>query len=163
MRADQPVFGRGTTRTVVLKEDLWVLMRQLGDEIAFVAVNRGEAQATGLPAGLGPDRVPGGQVSVWLPMPAEGVAATWLASWEGVRQVRFVDVPEGWRVVGSAPELGGWNPGAALQQEQTELPVGEVASWKLVRVDATGEVEWEDHANRDLHVVPGDGVLEVRP
>ncbi len=35
--------------------------------------------------------------------------------------------------------------------------------WKLVRVDATGEVEWEDHANRDLHVVPGDGVLEVRP
>ena len=163
MRADQPIFSRGTTKTVVMEAQLLVLLRQLGDEAAFVAVNRGAPQSPGLPVGLGPDRVPGGQVSVWLPMPAEGAAAAWLASWEGSRQVRFVDVPEGWRVVGSAPELGGWNPGTALQQEQTELPVGEVVSWKLVRVDAEGAVQWEEHENRFLHVVPGDGVLKVTP
>jgi hypothetical protein len=163
MRREQSVFARGTTRSVVLEENLLVLMRQLGEEVAFVVVNRGEPQEPGIPGELGPERVPGQQVSVWLPMPPEGAEAEWIASWEGEREVRFVDVPQGWQVVGSAPEMGGWNPAEALRQAQVALPLGEVVSWKLVRVGTAGEVEWEDHANRFLHVVPGEGVLEVRP
>ena len=163
MRADQPVFERGRTQTVVLNENQLVLMRQLGEELAFIAVNRGASVALPMPESLAPKSVPAGQVSVWLPMPPAGSAAGWVASWAGVRTVRFVGIPEGWQVVGSAPELGGWEPAAALEGEVVSLPLGEVVSWKHVRVDNQGAVSWEDHENRSLLVVPGEGILEVHP
>ncbi len=71
-------------------------------------------------------------------------------------------------LVGSAPELGGWDPGRAPSLSLTEgqeevfvdLPCGEVFEYKLVLQDEVGAMVWQDGDNRTLFV-PGDGPGEL--
>lgn len=66
-----------------------------------------------------------------------------------------VDGEAGWRLVGSAPELGDWDPtrGVPLPAD-LELPTGTVA-WKLVKPAADGGWSWCQGPNRYWTVADG--------
>ena len=60
-------------------------------------------------------------------------------------------------VVGSTPELGSWNPaqGVRLSTDAATyptwsgtVPIAAGTEWKLVKIDGSGNVEWETGANR---------------
>ncbi|MFJ8161205.1 carbohydrate-binding module family 20 domain-containing protein [Streptomyces sp. NPDC096136] len=68
-------------------------------------------------------------------------------------------------VTGDRPELGNWNPGAALRLDpasypvwklDASLPAGTAFSYKYVRKDGSGNVTWESGANRSA-TVPANG------
>lgn len=68
-------------------------------------------------------------------------------------------------VVGSDPALGAWNPWAGVPMggenwpdwsTRASLPAGAHVEWKLVTIEASGEVVWEPGANRVLDL-PASG------
>ncbi|MEC7949662.1 MAG: alpha-amylase family glycosyl hydrolase [Myxococcota bacterium] len=86
-------------------------------------------------------------------------------------RVSVSDAPPGdIRVAGAPPELGGWDPrtappltrtGDGAAEAELTLPAGEVASLKLVVVDASGQTTWEPRSNRTLHVDRGEHLTTV--
>lgn len=126
-RKATPALATGTTRVVELTDDRLVLERALGG----VAVN-----VTWSPAGVTVSDAVTGQGPSLAPAP-----------------VRFVvsGLPSGVeaRVVGSAPELGAWDParapillGDADRRVEVALPLGVVA-WKVAVADGAGW-RWAD-------------------
>lgn len=119
-----------------------------------------------------------------LPVPAQGTVVVFLKPLEPgafsplqqriaappTRQVQLkVDLPlaEGERLlwVGSAPELGAWDPARGLPfvdgRATLSVPVGSVLASKLVVVGADGAVRWESGEDRSLFVPPGEGPLNL--
>ena len=69
-------------------------------------------------------------------------------------------------VVGDVPELGAWNPAAAISLQDTSYPnwsgaitvkQGEAIQFKFIKVDGAGNVVWENGGNRQL-IVPTTSV-----
>lgn len=75
-----------------------------------------------------------------------------------------LDGPSPLLAVGSAPELGAWEPAKGLElgpgKGGVAVPVGSVLELKLVRRTATG-FEWEPGGNRTVFVSEGKGPLAV--
>jgi hypothetical protein len=86
-------------------------------------------------------------------------------------RVTVSDAPAGTlKLVGGAPELGGWDPQAAPTLTRTEgggatlelsLPAGEVAALKLVLLDPAGEPTWEPRSDRYLQVGRAEDLTAV--
>ena len=73
------------------------------------------------------------------------------------------------RIVGSVPELGGWQPASGVALDASgypswtggvDLPAGTSFEYKYVKVDDSGAVVWESGANRTA-TVGADGTLAL--
>lgn len=191
LRRAHPVLQAGPTRTVALDARLWAFVRHDRDEAALVAINAGPRPArVEVPEALrrgtrivdaeGRERppaleVPPRGIGFLFIRPAAGQALP-AAGAAGARPTRLVvrGVPvapgEAPYVVGQEPELGRWDPGAALgplervgadHVLERKLPRGSVFAWKVVLRDRAGKVRWEPGDNHYLFVADGAGALGV--
>jgi glycosidase len=191
-RAQSAALRTGIPLLVDVGPDRFVQARVEAGEAAVVAVNTGARPLTvtlpealsGVafrdilgekPAGL---VVPPRSVRVFVGEAASPTAlaelkASALATWKGTaprRQVAFrvSGAPLGdtdvLHLVGSAPELGGWDAGRAPVVKGGQLlaafPPGAVTEFKLV-VRRDGDLRWEAGENRALVVPGGDAPLEI--
>lgn len=105
------------------------------------------------PSGVVP--LPGAHAA---PMPATRMLAIHLAHAPMTRGAELL-------AVGSAPELGAWEPsrGRPLQDSmlQVEVPDGAVYEFKFVVRRADRSVEWESREDRFVFVPPGTGTLRL--
>jgi glycosidase len=180
LRAGSPALRAGRVRLLHVDEQLLVYAREGEGEDALVAVNMGtEPRAAFLPdawagraptggVGLGPPSpdgrslsvAPGGVVAALLgdapPLPALPESATLTIC------ARAPEAPGELRLVGAGPELGNWDPGAALPLAGADgaplscqggpgltldYPGGAVLEAKLVRIGPGGEVQWQPGDN----------------
>ncbi|NOK03961.1 glycosyl hydrolase [Myxococcus xanthus] len=194
LRRGSEALQRGETLMLAAREDLFAYARVTADEAVVIAVNtRDSAVDVPLPDGLagakleplalapplaaggaGFMRVPAGEVALarLTPQVAGGFAtAAKLAGlrWRGMGTRRQVELAVGdpsVRLVGSGPEMGGWNPERSLRPGPDgfalSLPVGAVFEYKLLRGGSQGTFDWEDGANRLLFVDEGTGPLRQR-
>lgn len=189
LRRDQPVFVNGASRPVLLTDEVFAYARISRDAAAVIAVNRGGAEAsvavpddlageavdalTGKSLAKGPIRVPPRSVSITLLHPTGGTKAAMKSP--AILPTRFsigrAPAAEGETVVlvGSAPELGSWNPakGKALRRAKDgtfagTLPLAAGAyEWKLAVRGSDGTARWEEGENRALLVERAGDVAAV--
>ncbi len=190
-RAKHAALRTGVPLLIDVGPDHFVGARIEEGEAALVVVNRGGAARTfQLPealSGLGFRDILTAQP--WKGAPPESVQVLWAkapsetalaaleqearATWRGLAppvQVAFEvkGAPAGQagsvHVVGSMPELGGWDAGRAPEVKdgrvEATLPPGAVTEFKLV-VRRNGALEWEPGENRALVVQGGQSSLVV--
>ncbi len=196
LRGVHPSLTLGAPLLLAADDQLFAYARVTPGELTVIAVNRGPAPLTvALPAEVkaqggidlmsgqpvDPQRlsVPAGETLVAKFIPSDGAADGFAALFQA--QSRRWHRPDGSRtleleqtgaanpvyVVGSAPELGSWNPARGAGpfhggKLQVSLPVGTVAEFKLVTRPVGGPVRWEEGNNRVLFVREGQGPLAVR-
>jgi len=168
LRAEHPALRRGSMRVVEASAERLVVERLSEDEAVRVTVARG---GLGVPS-------PGFSV-VSLPL-ADAVRVEFRrgdfrpafaaadAQWRRGAHTREVQVrvtePLA-RVVGSAPEVGGWVPQQAIAPRDgvasLRLPVGAVVELKLVRPDGAGAFAWSSGDNTTVFVTDAAGPLVV--
>ncbi|MDX9721078.1 MAG: alpha-amylase family glycosyl hydrolase [Myxococcota bacterium] len=188
LRGEWPALVEGSTRILHFDEDFLVFLRAAPDSLALVAINSGaQAQSWPLPEALSglawSDPLAGEPIETQLRC-APGATRLVLARVEGdgrrllpePSQARrwvelnvAVDAGAQLYVVGSAPELGQWNPAEGLgpltsegerSSGRFELPVGTVLAYKLVALD-DAETRWESGENRYLFVAEGSDALRL--
>jgi glycosidase len=169
-RARHPALSDGSVEVLLADGRFLALGRVAPTERAVIAINgagtprevalpgRGWADALGGAKVEGLQAIAPGQVRVFVASgdfgaEARRAAAQWRTGAK-TRQVIF-QLPPGAKVTGSGPELGFWQPAAAVTQAQ--LPVGAVFEFKVVRGS-----EWEQRENRVLFVTPAEGPLTVK-
>ena len=166
-RAAQPVLASGKTLVLGSSAQRLDLLRYDDAQAVWVTVNKGaEASALDpamLPSGvtLKPASARGtvGAMSVaWSELVIDQRAdfTRWLSEQQRTRSVRIVAPNTDGEVVavGSAPELGSWQPAQAVRLEPkgdvlvgtVELPASSVVALKLARVTKDGAT-WSDQAN----------------
>ncbi len=181
LRRARPSLSEGVPLLLEVASDRLIYARVAPTELAVFVVNGSDRPWTfnapsALPIGL-----------EWLPaegservVPARGTQvffasgrdfgelhARAMAEWKGTAVTRNIELPlEGVSareddtilVVGSGPELGGWNPSkapgvpAGQSHIQLLLPAGAAYELKLVVRRKTGELIWETGPNRTLFV-----------
>lgn len=104
--------------------------------------------------GWGEFKVNGGSVSVWVPQEVDVTFTVDEAYTEWGQNVY---------VVGNIPELGNWDPAKAIKMSPdayptwtvtTSLPANTTIEFKFIKIDDSGNVIWEQGANR-VYTVPG--------
>ena len=156
-RRTTPALREGRSRTLAIGLDWFVVERAAGAERRWVVYNGGAAPIE--VAGL---HVDAHDVVVVDPT-ALGLRAPVVRS--GPVRVRVSGVPplgpgDTVRLVGGAPELGDWVPGAAPVVPGRVRLDAAVYAYKLAIVRADGRVEWSAAANGFR--LGGGGELEVR-
>jgi hypothetical protein len=174
LRLAHPALASGRTLLASSSRDAVAELRWAPGEAIWIAVARGRAPAEP-PAG-----------GAWRPLletSAEGVtlklsvavdaAAVAALAQEldrgGRRPVHFepVGTPalqpgDAVAVVGSAPELGAWDPRRAVPAAQPiELPANNAYELKLVVRRAKGSIEWQPGANDIVYIAAGDAPQTV--
>lgn len=170
LRQAHPVLVTGTSRMLAAEKDVFAYARVSDREVAIVVVNLGKkTRSVAIPGDLlarasrteREVRAPAGKTTIVF-LEANGKRGFTAAPAPAAsRKIEFVvsGAPLGKGeqlvIVGSAPELGAWNPDEAVLvrggRAQVELPDGVVLEWKLAaRGGAT--TRWEDGTNRPLLV-----------
>lgn len=196
LRRAHPSLTAGAPRMLHADARLFAYARVAADEAAVIAVNQGEQEVhVELPAdlpGAAEDAlagtplagrslaVPARSVAVALIRPAAAAGFSEAArraqtQWRQGAQKRAIEIEaagapaqpgDGLLLVGSAPEMGSWNPARGLKVEggvaRAELPVGGVYDFKLVVRRGGGGVVWEDGDNRSLVLREGAGPQRER-
>jgi glycosidase len=190
LRQEHPSLQRGSNQILAVQDGILGYARVVGSEAALIFVSsRPRPFSVGLPAELAgatlTDASTGANVTLPLAIAPNSVQVLFAspATSEGFsawaerarKQTRPV---EHWRavefkakgapgphdavyVVGSGPELGGWEPSKAVgplsaRNALVELPAGGVYEYKLL-VRQHGKVTWEPGENRVLWVKEGAG------
>lgn len=163
LRAQYPVFAKGATATLVYEPGLAVFAREFNKQQALIVVSQklSAKQNFHLPPGIWKDAETGRQYQNVLIAKPNYVQllirddAPESIIKHGKRSVTF-NLPqngEKYSIVGSAPELGNWNPAKAPSGTGSitiELPLQTVVAYKPVKIDAGGKVTWAEGDNREL-------------
>lgn len=186
-RADSPALAAGAVAVAAADRHAVAILRVSPDQAALTVLNRGQHPVTvpvpaelkgaawhmlgeNTPASL--TIAPGPQQVLTTPVEPGRYAA--LAQrvdhqWRTGSLKRPVEIAVKGRhptgklvVVGSGPELGGWNVGQGVPlPTRAELPVGGVFELKVVSVSESGAPSWEPGDNRVLFVESGTGPIKL--
>ncbi len=171
LRRAHPALAVGRTVVVSASRESLAQLRVAGSEVVWLAMARGGAPEAP-PAG-GRWRTlyaaSAGGVTLKLSLAQDPAAAAALArdlerGAQTNRPIRFapVGVPalqpgDAVAVVGSAPELGGWDPHrAVLAASPIELAANSAYELKLIVRRAQGKVEWQPGPNDIVYVAAGE-------
>jgi hypothetical protein len=153
-RKRRPSLSTGASRIVHFSDDALIVARFAKQEASLVSINRGLPFEFDAPWGARVP-IPSGVSTV----SEAGDFATSFASFDAqwrtgqTRRTALFKGPKGMKVVGSSPELGGWEVKKALAlPARVALPLGGVFEFKLIRTRGDGAVEFESRANRSLFV-----------
>jgi hypothetical protein len=171
LREAHPALSRGQTVVVSASRDSLAQLRTTPSEVVWLAMARGQA----------PEAPPAGQawrplltasaggMTLKLSLASDPAAANVLArelarAAQTTRPISFapVGVPalqpgDAVAVVGSAPELGAWDPRRAIPTAQpVPLSANSAYELKLVVRRARGSVEWQPGPNDIVYVAAGD-------
>ena len=181
-RSAYPLLASGKTEVLYADaEELYLLRHDAGDAL-LVAINKGSqpkaVDAKYLPNGLS---FPTGDQSPRVARQSVHIArlnvdndeafAQWLSARQSTRSVRLVTSKSEGRIVavGSAPELGAWEPARAVELKPqgdvlvgtVELPAASMVAIKLARVSETGTT-WSQQANHYFMPSSVDGDVELK-
>ncbi|MHB1845479.1 MAG: carbohydrate-binding module family 20 domain-containing protein, partial [Deltaproteobacteria bacterium] len=173
VRAAHPALASGETAVLEASRDAVGLLRLSPGEMAWVALGRGALpppprEASGHWTRALRRRAGQLALDVFVARPTEAVRAL-VSATEAARPVRFsaVGAPrlghgDALAVVGSAPELGGWNPGGGVNVgDDVPLPAGAAYEVKLVVRRAAGGVEWQAGPNEVVYVPRGPSAQAI--
>jgi hypothetical protein len=196
LRRQHASLRTGVPLLVESTDDALAYARLTSDEAALIAINRGEESFdVSLPRELrssewrdglsgerveaGSIRVPAGEVRLLLgksPRPGAWavVSSQYREQWMRPTKTREVQVElkgaakgESIYLVGSAPELGGWDaesgvgPLSGGSPVKASLPVGSVVEFKLVSRAKGAAPKWESGDNQRLFVRDGAGPMRL--
>lgn len=186
LRRRHPALRLGVPLLLEATESFFAYARVSAQEAAVVAVNNGDSEATvQLPRQLSRTRwtdAMGGRALERLSVgPGEVLLALASGSFAQLAQEKAAQWRRGERrrevelqatgaerlwLVGSPPELGGWEPSRGVPVEEgrarLSLPVDSVYEYKLVQRPGDGRVVWEIGGNRLLLVSEGQGAQRVQ-
>lgn len=168
LRQAFPVFALGSTAVVQLDEQLLVLERRLGPQIARVVINTGPPQVFAIPPGwrrVGPTEsatLDTGGVGLLLATELQPVRDAAPVAIE-VKAEATLKPGESLRLVGNLPEIGAWNPAHALRLDphagahvaRFTAPPDLGLAYKLVVVAEDGTARWDPRPNRYARTASG--------
>ena len=162
LRAQNPVFAKGATRTLVYQPGLVVFAREYKEQQALLVITQeGATQHFKLPPGTWHDAETNRLLSNIVTVKPNSVqiliqnnAPNSIID-QSMKTITFHVPNDGatYAIVGSAPELGQWDPANAPKTNSElsiELPAQTVITYKPIKIDANGGITWADGDNREL-------------
>lgn len=172
MRSNEPVFAKGRTSILHYQPGFVVFARELREHQALIIINQGDTvQNYVLPPGKWRDAESRRMIAAVASIRPRTVQILLNKDMQksiiddSIKKVTFRVPNDGntYAIVGSAPELGSWNPANApktVSENVIELPAQTVVSFKLVRIADDGAVTWADGDNRELFTDKAD-IIDV--